>query len=227
MIHFITPTDFPGMVVAEGPLYDKNRVLDVGFRMLRAMHEAVMARDPGARCVSTVPELPSWKFYNDSIELAMRETMCDLGNEFDIAADACTLEAWPYQAGFSPFGSESLVRREADILTTNGHEPSALDASPSLSVMRSIVDKHGIPSEGLLKLIDSVLPRKRRKADRSSADTPVNIALQEEDLLFFRDAWAPFAGEGVELVFGTILIQAVFPHAAFGRGRGTVRIRVT
>ncbi len=226
MIRFITPTDFPGMVVAEGPLYDKDRVLDVGFRMLRAMHEAVMARNPGARCVSTVPELPSWQFFNDSIERAMREAMSELGSEFDIAADACTLETWPYQAGFSPLGSESLVRREADMLTTNGHEPSALDASPSLNVMRSIIDKNGVPSEGLLKLIDSVLPRKRRKADRSSVDSPVNIALQEEDLLFFRGAWAPFTDEGVGLVFGTLLIQAVFPHAVFGKGRGPVRIRV-
>jgi hypothetical protein len=228
VIRFITPTDFPGMVVAEGPLYDKDRVLDVGFRMLHAMHEAVMVRSPGARCVSAVPELPSWKFFNHSIEMMMREVMEELGREFDIAGDACTLEAWPYHAGFSPLGSESLLRRESDLRTTNGNEPSSLDASPGLNVMRSIVDAHGVPAESLLRLIDSVLLRKKRRVESPpQPDTPINTALCEDDHAFFREVWASFIGEGVELVFGTMMIQAKFPHEVFGKGRGSVRIRVT
>lgn len=222
MIRFVTPTDFPGVIAAEGPLYDSERVLDVGFRMLRALHGAALARDPATRCVATLPELLCKPFFNGSIELAMRTAMEEGMQEYEISDMHCTLEVWPYHVGFSPFGGEALMRREDRFITTGGNDASALDAVPQMNVMRSLVDAHGVPEEGLLQLIDDAV--KGKKA--SLSDPLVHQPFDPEDHAFFLNVWKPFIDEGVQVDHGAFLIRVTFPDAVFGRGRGPVRIRV-
>ncbi|WKZ28776.1 MAG: hypothetical protein QY323_04560 [Patescibacteria group bacterium] len=227
MIRFITPTDFPGVVAAEGPVYDFERVLDSGFRMLRVFHDAIRARHPRARCTAIVPGGPRWPFYTSSVEMMMREEMRELKKEFDVAGDACTLDAWPYHAAFSPMGSESLLRRHGELTTPNGNNPSELDTAPQLAVMRSMIGADGVPEEGLLQMLEGIFNPSKKPRQEEKSDPPLQQALREEDHAFFRELWTPFAEEGVVLTYGGMVVQARFDHAAFGLGRGPLRIQVT
>lgn len=226
MIRFITPTDFPGVVAAEGPRYDFERVLGTGFRMLRVFHDAVRKQHPRARCTAIIPGGPKWPFYTSSVEMMMREEMIESKKEFDVAGDACTIDAWPYHAAFSPMGSESLLRKHGELTRMNGNNPSDLDTTPQLAVMRSMIGADGIPEEGLLQMLDGIFKRPKKPRPPEESEPPLQQALREEDHAFFREIWAPFAEEGVELIFGSMVVRARFNHAAFGLGRGAIRIHV-
>ncbi|MFA5854353.1 MAG: hypothetical protein WC866_04705 [Patescibacteria group bacterium] len=226
MIRFITPTDFPGVVAAEGPVYDFERVLDTGFRMLRVFHDAIRALHPRARRTAIVPGGPTLPFYTSSVETMMRAEMLELKKEFDVAGDACTLDAWPYHAGFSPMGSESLLRKHDELTTANGNAPPELDTTPQLAVMRSLIDAAGIPEEGLLRMLESIFKHPKTPRSPAGHDPPLQQALREEDHAFFREIWTSFSEEGVELLFGTMVVRARFSHATFGLGRGGIRIHV-
>lgn len=231
MITNIRETEDSGIVTADGPLFDMEKVLDTGFRMVQVLvNRARMAYPemvPEVKLIGSDPVVLQDHHF-DILRLYCNQELAiyDVGT-FDIV-----FILHPFYLRFSPFGIDVLRRVGDGYETDTGAPMEEIDITPRLYISgnttsRIIVDRS---AERLLRDIftdrDPELtefPQSERD-DELVLETEGSFILESAMEKLAHSALGSFGDEGIEFVKSGPYMVVEFPHTTFGKGFGRVRI---
>ncbi len=187
-----------GRVIADGPLFDLPKVIETALAILRTLMQRAMMRFPES-------DPPTFKFSSDDAERPFEDESpgvitwmieeCKF-TEYDVVPFYCEVAFGPFMVQLYLLGFDCLHGPMINCLTNHELNWDQLDPTPLMLIM---------PREGLTD------------------------AFEQEDLVFLTKHFAGGLPAGVvwnptetEEEYSAIAIH--FPHAAFGKGKGSMRI---
>jgi len=230
VIRDIRKTSDSGVVTAHGPRFDTEKVLDVGFRIIKVLLSRIKMAYPDM--VPMVKMVGSDKVVLVEEHFRILRYFC--GKErglYDVSDLAMTFIADPVRIRFFPFGHAYLQYMDGEYVGISGEILSEVDIAPKLyvsgnDVTRAIADNS---SHRLLRDIftdrgPELIPFPQLERENETViEVEGDCFMDERAVKLVGDALASFVQEGI-IFESSEYMEADFPHAAFGKGHGRIRI---